>query len=72
MRRYTGKKPGGIRRCVFGVTAFTVLLAMFSIVDGISRGILGFRTGCWLLVAGVALFAVLTFLAGALTAGGDR
>ena len=66
MRRYTSK---GIRRCVCGVAAFMVFIAMLGIVDGISRGVLGFTTGCWLLVAGVALFAVLTFFAGAFTAG---
>ena len=66
MRKHTS---GGIRRCVCGVSAFMVFIVLLGIVDGISRGVLGFRAGCWLLVAGVALFAILTFCAGAFTAG---
>jgi hypothetical protein len=72
MRRYTGKKPGGVRRCVFGVVSFVILLGILGVIGGIEHGTIAFKTGAILCVLGCAAFADCVFLAGALTAGGDR
>lgn len=71
-KRYTGKRPGGVRRCVFGVISFVIFLLILGTIGGIEHGTIAFKTGAILCVLGCAAFADCVFLAGAFTAGGDQ
>lgn len=70
-KRYTGRKPGGVRRCAFGVVAFLFLLFILGTIGGIEHGTIAFKTGAILATLGCAGFADCVFLAGGFTAGED-
>lgn len=54
----TTKKASKIRRTVCGAGAVIVFFTTFGIIDSISRGTMAFGLGKWLVLGGVALFAL--------------
>lgn len=60
----TGKRAEKIRHMISGFLAAAVLLATFGVIGHIEKGYMAFSTGKWLVLAGVAIFAICIRLSG--------